>query len=179
MFITHGYIFTNIWCVNLNTILSIFFIVDTVCVYKSILLPVDDSEQSYSAVELAGVLSCGCGAALTLFHVRRPPQEVVTDMVTEDKLFAQPLMNNEREMFARCKAILGQFHIDPKVKLVESEMVASEILKESKAGHYDAIIMGHRGRKALKQLLLGSVVNGVLVEAECPVIMAHMPICNE
>ena len=60
--------------------------------YKSILLPVDDSEQSYSAVELAGVLSCGCGAMLTLFHVRRPPQEVVTDMVTEDKLFALPLI---------------------------------------------------------------------------------------
>jgi nucleotide-binding universal stress UspA family protein len=151
----------------------------TICVYKSILLPVDDSEQSYAAVELAGVLSCGCGASLTLFHVRKPPQGVVTDMVTEDKLFALPLIKKEREMFTRCKDILGQFHIDPQAKLVESEMVASEILKECKSGHYDAIIMGHRGRKALKQLLLGSVVNGVLVEAECPVIMAHMPIRDE
>lgn len=154
---------------------SYIFNVYTFCVYRSILLPVDDTEQSYAAVELAGVLSCGCGAALTLFHVRKPPQEVVTDMVTEDKLFALPLIKQEREMFSRCKDILRQFNIGPQVKLVESESIVSEILKESKAGKYDAIIMGHRGRKALKQLLLGSVVNGVLTEAECPVIMAHMP----
>jgi len=151
----------------------------TFCTYRSILLPVDDSEQSYAAVELAGVLSCGCGARLTLFHVRKPPQEVVTDMFTKDKLFALPLMEKERAMFTHCKEILSQFHIDPQVKLVESDMVASEILKERKAGHYDAIIMGNRGRKALKQLLLGSVANGVLVEAECPIIMAHMPARKE
>lgn len=154
------------------------FNVYTFCAYQRILLPVDDSEQSYAAVELAGVLSLGCGATLTLFHVRKPPQEVVTDMVTEDKLFALPLMEKERAMFTRCKDILLQFHIDPQVKLVESEMIAGEILKECKAGNHDVIIMGNRGRKAIKQLLLGSVANGVLVEAECPVIMAHMPARN-
>jgi nucleotide-binding universal stress UspA family protein len=155
------------------------FNVYTFCVYRTILLPVDDSEQSYAAVELAGILSCGCGATLTLFHVRKPPREVVTDMVTEDKLFALPLMEKERAMFTRCKEILRPFHSDPQVKLVESEMIAGEIIKECRSGNYDAIIMGHRGRKALRQLLLGSVANGVLVEAECPVIMAHMPPRNE
>lgn len=146
-----------------------------VCVYKSLLVPVSDSEQSYAAVRLAGVLSFGCGASITLFHVRKPPEEVVTDIVTQDKLFALPLMEKEREIFKRCKDILAEFQIDPNIKVVESAMAASEIIKECRSGHYDVIVMGHRGRKALKQLLLGSVANGVLVEASCPVIMMHMP----
>jgi nucleotide-binding universal stress UspA family protein len=158
---------------------NIFLIVYKKCVYKSLLVPVEDSEQSLSAVRLAGVLSYGCGASITLFHVRIPPQTVVTDIVTPDKLFAIPLMQQERALFMRCKEILREFDVEPEVKLVESGMVASSIIKECESGSYDVIVMGHRGRRSVKQLLLGSVANGVLVEARCPVIMMHMPARGE
>ncbi len=144
-------------------------------VYDNILIPIDDREQSYAAIRVAGMMAACEKAGITLFHVRPPPEEVVTDIVTEDKLFALPLMERESRMFARCRDILSEFGIEPRVKLVESPNVAAEIIKECRSGAYDAIIMGHRGRKTIKQLLLGSVANGVLVEASCPVIMVHVP----
>lgn len=143
--------------------------------YKNILIPVDDQEQSYAAIRVAGMMAACDKAGITLFHVRKPPREVVTDIVTEDKLFALPLMEHESRMFARCRDELVKFGIEPKVKLAESENVAAEILKECRTGAYDVIVMGHRGRKALKQLMLGSVANGVLTESSCPVIMVHVP----
>ncbi len=144
-------------------------------VYKNILIPVDDQEQSYSAVGVAGMMaSCG-KAGITLFHVRHPPEEVVTDIVTKDKLFSIPLQEKENRMFSRCRDILSGYGIEPQVKLIESDNVAAEIIKECRSGDHDVIIMGHRGRKTLKQLLLGSVANGVLVEASCPVIMVNVP----
>jgi nucleotide-binding universal stress UspA family protein len=144
-------------------------------VYKNILIPVDDQEQSYAAIRVAGMMAACDKAGITLFHVRKPPMEVVTDIVTEDKLFALPLMEHESKMFARCRDELVKFGIEPKVKLAESDNVATEILKECRTGAYDVIVMGHRGRKALKQLMLGSVANGVLTESSCPVIMVHVP----
>jgi nucleotide-binding universal stress UspA family protein len=144
-------------------------------VYKSILIPVDDQEQSYAALSVAGMMASCDKARITLLHVRRPPEEVVTDMFTEDKLFSLPLKEQESRMFARCRDILLTFGVEPTVKLIESKDTAAEIIKECRSGTYDAIIMGHRGRKTLQQLILGSVANGVLVEAACPVIMVHVP----
>lgn len=99
-------------------------------VYKNILVPVDDQDQSYAAIRVAG-------------------------------------------MMASCEK--SGFGIEPQVKLVESDNTAAEILDECGTGAYDVIVMGHRGRKTLKQLILGSVANGVLMEATCPVIMVHVP----
>jgi nucleotide-binding universal stress UspA family protein len=107
--------------------------------------------------------------------VRRPPQEVVTDIVTKDKLFELPLLEQEQKMFAQYRKILSGYGIAPDVKVVESPNAAAEILREYRSGKYDVIVMGHGGRKALKQLLLGSVANGVMVEAACPVILVHVP----
>ncbi len=139
-------------------------------------MPVDDQEQSFAAVRAGGMIAACDKAAITLFHVRKPPEEVVTDMFTKDKLFELPLIERESKMFARFKKILSEFGIEPVIKVVESQNVAAEIIGECKSGKYDTIVMGHRGRKALRQLMLGSVANGVLVESTCPVIMVHVPI---
>ena len=160
--------------INLYTIFKIGLFV-----YKSILIPVDDQEQSYSAVGVAGMMASCARAGVTLFHVRQPPEEVVTDIVTEDKLFSLPLKEHESRMFARCLDILSGYGIEPRVRLAESRNVAARILKECRSGEYDVIVLGHRGRKTVKQLLLGSVANGVLVEATCPVIMVPVPKADE
>jgi nucleotide-binding universal stress UspA family protein len=144
-------------------------------VYKNILVPVDDQEQSYASVRVAGMLAACNKAGITLLHVGKPPMEVVTDMVTKDKLFDLPLQDQDKRMFEQCKNILSSFDIEPKIKFVQSNNVAKEILNECRIGAYDTIVMGHRGRKALNQLILGSVANGVLTESECPVIMVNIP----
>lgn len=143
--------------------------------YKKILVPVDETEQSYSAVSLAGLIGAACGTALTLFHVRKHQPEVITDMVTRDRLLELPEIRKEEAIFRRCDQLLGECGLKADKKSVESDNVAECILNECRSGGYDAIVMGHRGRRRLKMLLMGSVAHGVLVEARCTTIMVHVP----
>lgn len=143
--------------------------------YRNILIPVDDQEQSYAAIRVAGTMAACEKASITLLHVRRPPQGVVTDIVTEDRLFELPLREREQRMFAAGREILAGFGIEPKIRAVEAENTAAEILRECAEGAYDAIVMGHRGRRVLQQLVMGSVANGILAGSKCPVIMVHVP----
>ena len=62
--------------------------------YKNILIPVDDQEQSYAAVSVAGAMASCDKADITLLHIRKPPMEVITDIVTQDKLFSLPLIHH-------------------------------------------------------------------------------------
>ena len=143
--------------------------------YKKILIPVDDSEQSYSAVRTAGLIGVAVGASLTLLHVRRPAPEVITDMVTRDRLLELPEIEREEALFRRCGEILGEYGVKADTRSVVSENVAESIIGECRTGNYDAIVMGHRGRRQLKRLLMGSVAHGVLMEAPCTTIMVHQP----
>lgn len=143
--------------------------------YRSILVPVDDSEQSYGALDVAGLLASASGATVTLFHVQRPTEKVVTDMITPDQLMQQGQLEKQREIFNNCRQILSKYGVRADENGKINPNVASAILEECNAGKYDAIVMGHRGRTELKQLLLGSVANGVLVEAKCTTIMVHIP----
>lgn len=143
--------------------------------YKKILVPVDGSKQSYNAVHLAGLVGAASGASLTLVHVRKPVPEVITDMVTRDKLMELPQKREEEAIFECCGEILGGYGVKAGSKSIVSENVAESIVKECRSGAYDAIVIGHRGRRELKQLLLGSVANGVMVEAPCTTIMVHAP----
>ena len=143
--------------------------------YRSILVPVDDSEQSYGALEVAGLLASASGARVTLFHVQRPPEEVITAMVDRGRLMQLHQIEKQSIIFGRCRQVLSGHGVEAAEVSRVSPSVATAIIEECRTGKYDAIVMGHRGRAELKRLLLGSVAHGVLVEARCPTIMVHIP----
>lgn len=143
--------------------------------YRSMLVPVDDTEQSYAAVDVAGMLAAAGDGSVTLFHVRKPEEEVVTDIVTKDPLLQQGELRRQERIFRRCEEILASRGVKAHVISKVDANIAGSIIGECGTGKYDVIVMGHRGRSRLKQLMLGSVANGVLVEAKCPTIMVHVP----
>ena len=49
--------------------------------------------------------------------------------------------------------------------------MADEIVKAAAEGGFDMIVMGAKGRSALKDLLLGSVAQRVLSTAKIPVML--------
>lgn len=112
---------------------------------------------------------------MTLFHVRRPEPEVVTDIITKDPLMQQGELRRQERIFGRCVEIVSAHGVKAVTLSTLDANVAGTIIRECGTGKYDVIVMGHRGRSQLKQLMLGSVANGVLVEAKCPTIMVHVP----
>ena len=57
--------------------------------------------------------------------------------------------------------------------IVRTGHVAQEIVDCAKAGKFDLIVMGAKGRSALADLLLGSVAQRVLSTAQVPVLLVR------
>ncbi|MEM3789229.1 MAG: universal stress protein, partial [Candidatus Bathyarchaeia archaeon] len=49
--------------------------------------------------------------------------------------------------------------------------VVQEIVRAAEEGKFDLIVMGARGISRIKELILGSVSDGVIRHAPCPVLV--------
>ena len=57
--------------------------------------------------------------------------------------------------------------------LLEDKSVVSNIIEYSEKQNVDLIVIGTKGKTGLKRLLLGSVSQGVLAYAHCPVLLVR------
>jgi nucleotide-binding universal stress UspA family protein len=55
--------------------------------------------------------------------------------------------------------------------LLKEGHIVQEIIRTAKEGNFDLIIIGGRGLSKIRELLLGSVTDGVIHHAPCPVLV--------
>jgi nucleotide-binding universal stress UspA family protein len=61
----------------------------------------------------------------------------------------------------------------PVTTTVTEEPIRSALIERVEAGHHDLIVMGSRGRGAVRSTLLGSVSHYVLHHSPLPVLIVH------
>jgi len=59
----------------------------------------------------------------------------------------------------------------PVQRLLRKGNVVKQIVKAAEEGKFDLIVMGARGISKVKEILLGSVSDGVVRKAPCPVLI--------
>ncbi|HEY5649576.1 MAG TPA: universal stress protein [Nitrospiria bacterium] len=135
---------------------------------KKILVPVDFTEHSDRAVDLAADMAGAFHARITLLHVIEQFTYSVTDTILVVDHYralrevAEPLMEGLQKKLIRRKM------------KVEAEIVrgnpAQQIIKKARNQGSDLVIMGTRGRTGIKHVVLGSVAEKVVRLAPCPVV---------
>ena len=140
--------------------------------YKHILVPLDGSELAERAlVEAKGLAQEGC--QITLFQVVRLPMPVVSPDVGMN----MPVVDIE-DMFSEAKSYLEGlaaalvkegFKADADV--VDADHVAEAIVNYATKHQVDLIIKTTHGRGGLSRLVFGSVAEGVLRHARCPILL--------
>jgi nucleotide-binding universal stress UspA family protein len=131
---------------------------------RTILCPVDFSENSKPAFQLACALARDYKARLHLVNVAPLPafygEGIVVVRTEESK---EETLSRLKDLQASEPSLEMQYH------LREGEPFL-EILEVAKRSKSDLIVMGTHGWTGLNRLLMGSVAEQVLRKATCPVL---------
>jgi nucleotide-binding universal stress UspA family protein len=141
--------------------------------FRNILVAIDGSPDSDQALTQAIDLAESEHSRLTLFSaVVMPPStayvgvsgEVVANLSRDAEAETEAIMRTAAEMVpdqVSLSTVLG------------SEPVRQALIHQIKQGAHDLVVMGSRGRGAVRSVLLGSVSHYVLHHSPVPVLIVH------
>jgi len=141
---------------------------------KTILVPVDGSQNSKKALEFACEYATKFDGAIHLVHVAQPLHNektlvlggaAVTVHASRDELEAAG-----KQVIDAGKEVAGKHGCKNVTTEVEGGDPAQVIVKAAKSKNADMIVMGTRGLSNLTELLMGSVSNKVTHLAPCTVV---------
>ncbi len=139
--------------------------------YQRVLVPVDFSEPSRRAAEMA--LRIAPQADITLLHVFEVPFEGRMHHAGVDD---ETILSYRAEARVQANLAMQQFvsalEADDRVShLVEFGYAPTVILEKAEILEPDLIVMGKHGQSAWEDLLPGSVIRQVVREADCDVLV--------
>ena len=152
--------------------------------FGKILVPLDGSEHSVKALITAIQIAKKFKGKLTLFHVF---SITVTPIVVPEPTTLTPsgvpiVTPAEVSTMVEAAREAGKRILEDAEKIAKSEhaqvesllregSTVQEITRLAKEGNFDLVVMGVKGAGKLRELLLGSVSEGVMRHASCPVLI--------
>jgi nucleotide-binding universal stress UspA family protein len=142
-----------------------------------ILVATDGSPAARAAEEIALEIAAGRGASVTFLHAdpnlaRRLFEEDADDPASRAVLL------REDEVLRDAVARADARGVEANVELIGehgADDIASAVVGVAEGSEADLIVVGSRGRGAIKELVLGSVSHGILHMSSQPVLVAHAP----
>jgi nucleotide-binding universal stress UspA family protein len=148
--------------------------------FSKILVPIDGSEHSFHAVQLANTVAKQFHSEIIFIYVVVSPSHYeyanLTGLVTPKQI--DMIVNNAKEeakdWFKRVEDIVKKENSTIKFStkvILTGVAIYGEIIQHAEKENIDLIVLGTRGRSGIKKLLLGSTASGVLTYANCPVLV--------
>jgi nucleotide-binding universal stress UspA family protein len=138
---------------------------------RHILAPVDFSDYSKRAVEMARDLAKAFGAKLSLLHVIEPPPYPIEGYAPAGVEAA--LMDELERQATQELAQLLPAAETAGVEVARHVVIGSpyrKIIETAEAERVDFIVMATAGRTGVSRLVMGSVAERVVRTAPCPVL---------
>ncbi len=143
---------------------------------KTILVAIDFSSVTEPMLDVAVRMARSFDARLCLVHVAPPDPTFVgyeAGPQTVRDAVAEEFREEHRKLHALQKRVEEQ-GVTATSQFIQGPTI-EKILEEAKDLEADLIVMGSHGRGALYHLIVGSVSEGVLRKATCPVLVVPSP----
>jgi nucleotide-binding universal stress UspA family protein len=141
--------------------------------FRNVLVAIDGSPDADQALREAIDLASSEHARLTLFTSVNMPPPVVYAGIGGD-VATKLTKESEAEAEGILRAARDRVPDEVSVTTVMSKVPARPgLLGELEQGRHDLVVMGSRGRGALRSALLGSVSHYVLHHSPVPVLIVH------
>ncbi len=139
--------------------------------YDKILVAVDGSEHSNRALKEALRVAQFANSAITLIHVY-PKDPSSSTLISATQQFNRILKDSGKAVLEKAQNLVAAECEVVNVAALQLEGDAAEqIVQTAKDGKYNLIVLGARGVNKLSGLILGSVSQGVVKNAPCPVLI--------
>lgn len=137
---------------------------------KTILVPIDFSDHSEYALEVAATLAKRHGASLVALHMMGLSQAVLTKDESQEVFEAMYYMKLAEKRFSDFldKPYLEGIQVET---TVQNYKLFHEIDDVAKEFHADLIVMGSHGSSGLKEVFVGSNTEKVVRTSEIPVLV--------
>lgn len=143
--------------------------------FEHILMPTDGSSHALRAAEYAADIARRYNAkVMVLFVAELPPVIGIAPGEERQTEIRRELTRQGGEALRRTREVFEKLNVRPREELAFGSAVPS-IIQYAKEGSYDLIVIGSRGAGtgAIEQILIGSVAEGILHGAPCPVLMVR------
>lgn len=142
--------------------------------FKNILFPTDFSTDNMAALQLASTLASESGARLHFVNVQ-DTRDLSATVGEGGYVYAEKWEETrhlaEQELKKLAPTVSSvQFEHQSLVGLPDAEIVGY-----AKDHSIDLIVMASHGRSGISRLLMGSVAEGVMRKAPCPVLIVKQP----
>jgi len=139
---------------------------------SKILVPIDGSPPSIAALEHAVALAEDCATTrVDVLHVEAPDEFEVGSMSPLAPVAREEVSNAMAVAVERAREKLG----DRVSRQTAQGEPVRRILEVASEGDYQLIVMGTHGRVGRLHVMLGSVAQGVVRAAPCPVLTVREP----
>lgn len=141
---------------------------------NKVMVAVDGSNQAFDTARYAGRMLGGCGARIVIYHVRMNVGEAFYDIginsAGRQQMAAIRAWEHEQqkaadEILEKACHIMERAGVERARITVKAEPrkigFARDLIKESYNG-YDAVVIGRKGHRRFKGLVLGSVANKLI-----------------
>lgn len=137
---------------------------------RCVLWATDFSESSKQALTWAEALAHHVGAQLVMLHVE--PGQPTTEFGAIYKGLPDPDIAEVAHNLAQILPSKPGLNYEHRIRAGDP---IEQILAEAHERDAVAIVLGSHGRTGVRRMLLGSVADGVLRKALCPVMICKMP----
>ncbi|MCJ8161829.1 universal stress protein [Acinetobacter zhairhuonensis] len=142
--------------------------------YQHILVPVDGSEISFSAVKQAAIIAKAFGSELTLISLVAEDPFTEVDFYYSSAImkeyFVQAYANAEKAL-KEALVIAQAEGVEPTTQIIKGQVSAEGVVTTAEEKKSDLIVMGSHGRKGFQKFLLGSFAQDVLRGTQLPVLI--------
>jgi nucleotide-binding universal stress UspA family protein len=152
--------------------------------FRRILVAVDGSENARKAAEVAIDISRRYSANLFVLHVIPNSAPVMITVSAESQRIGQELVDlakkNGEKWIHEIVAGAQEQNVKVRGEIVDNvPSVVKTILEYASEWRIDLITVGSRGLGGFRRMLLGSVSNGLVTHAPCPVLVVRMSSSRE
>jgi nucleotide-binding universal stress UspA family protein len=158
------------------------------CLFRKILVPIDGSEHSLKALEEASQIARISSGKITLINVYSVQSTIGARAITmpqpsasgytgtpvftgaEVSRIIEAVQKSANKILQDAEQRVSSTGVHVEKMLVEGHTV-QEIVRAANEGNFDLIVIGARGISRIREMLLGSVTDGVVHHAHCAVLV--------